>query len=509
MGDGGREIRPAGALQEVCVMTRSWLVAAGLVGALALTACNPDGDDVSVTCEPVTCAINTCASRGATGGRCVDSRCICDGTTSGTCSDTNCAAACVNFAGGTGGRCTSSTVCECLGDVPDDGGTPDVPAGSYGFANGVVVVVSTAGMFPISGALVYAQRSTSSVAPIPEGNYCPRCLDVSLLPHTFSAPDGYFRLENIPVGDWTLVVQKGQFRRVRQFTISHHLEEVSIPTDYTTLPNVQDPASGDTIPRIAVALGAYDRMEDILAKVRLADLAPDNRAVLDTAAFDYYSNGSGYGIPGFDELLGSPDLMDQYQIIFVPCSDSSSDALLADTTIRDNIRNWVAAGGKWYVADWSYEWVTFIFPGAINLYGDHGSPGDADVTPDYDGPGHVVDSDMSAWLRAMGNDPDNITFEEIYDNICSLGTIHATDEEGAPVDVTPYTWAEGRQLANACGSGNYPFTVTFPFGCGRVLYTNYHTVGQMGTTHPDLMPQERILLYLIMEIGVCQDEILY
>ncbi|MBN1770606.1 MAG: carboxypeptidase regulatory-like domain-containing protein [Deltaproteobacteria bacterium] len=489
-------------------MTRSLLVVAGLVAGLSLLACNPTDDAVDPTCDPVECAIDNCASRGGSGGRCIASRCVCDGTPTGTCFDGYCAAACMTYGGGVTGHCSTPTHCECLTEVPDDAAGPDVPVGAYGFANGVVVVVSTAGTFPIAGALVYAQRSTSPVAPIPEGNYCPRCLDMTTLPHTFSAADGYFRLENLAVGDWTLVVQKGQFRRVRQFTVSRHLEEVDIPTDYTTLPNVQDPASGDTIPRIAVALGAYDRMEDILAKVRLAELDPSSRAVLSTASFDYYNNGSGYGIPGFDELVTDPARMARYQIIFVPCSDSTNDALLGDAAVQENIRNWVANGGKWYVSDWSYEWVTFIFPGAINLYGDRGSPGDADVTPHYNGPGRVLDEDMAGWLGAMGIDPDSMSFEEIYNNICSLGTIHATDEDGAPVDVTPKTWAEGRQLANACGGGDYPYTVTFPFGCGRVLYTSYHTVGQMGGPHPELMPQERILLYLIMEIGVCTDEVI-
>lgn len=488
-------------------MTRSGWWLAGWTVALLLVACNPEDDDGVGTCDPVNCAIVTCASRGASGGRCIDSRCACEGPLPGTCSDSSCFAACVRYAGATAGRCVTTTRCECISDTPDDGGS-DVPVGAYGFANGVVVVVSTSGMFPISGALVYAQRAGTGVAPIPEGNYCPRCLDMTALPHTFSAPDGYFRLENLPVGDWTLVVQKGQFRRVRPFRITHHLEEVSIPTDYTTLPNVHDPANGDTIPRIAVALGAYDRMEDILAKIRLADLDPSNRAVLSTAAFDYYNNGSGYGIPGFEDLLMDPDRMAQYQIIFVPCSDSTNDDLLSNETVRENIRNWVANGGKWYVADWSYEWVTFVFPRAIEMFGDGGRPGDADVTPAYDGPGRVVDTDMADWLRAMDIDPDNMTFQEIYDNICSIGTIRATDEDGNPVDVTPKIWAQGRQLENSCGSGDYPFTVTFPYGCGRVLYTSYHTVGRMGGTHPDLMPQERILLYLIMEIGVCTDEVI-
>jgi hypothetical protein len=119
-----------------------------------------------------------------------------------------------------------------------------------------------------------------------------------------------------------------------------------------------------------------------------------------------------------------------------------------------------------------------------------------------------VDEDMAAWLRAMGDTPDAMTFDEIYNNICSLGTIAATDEDGNPIDVTPKTWAQGRQLANQCGGGEYPYTVSFPFGCGRVLFTDYHTVGEMGGTHPGLLPQEKILLYLVMEIGICTDEVI-
>ena len=41
-----------------------------------------------------------------------------------------------------------------------------------------------------------------------------------------------------------------------------------------------------------------------------------------------------------------------------------------------------------------------------------------------------------------------------------------------------------------------------PAGCGRVLFSTYHTTESQ---HAGLYPQERILLYLIMEIGTCRD----
>ena len=53
----------------------------------------------------------------------------------------------------------------------------------------------------------------------------------------------------------------------------------------------------------------------------------------------------------------------------------------------------------------------------------------------------------------------------------------------------------------------HPLTVSWPYNCGRVLYTTYHSVGAMGGTHSGLLPQEEILFYLVMEIGLCQDEV--
>ena len=72
-----------------------------------------------------------------------------------------------------------------------------------------------------------------------------------------------------------------------------------------------------------------------------------------------------------------------------------------------------------------------------------------------------------------------------------------------PVIDTPKAWVTGSNSGPFGGGARHPLTVTFePAGCGRVLYSTYHTTE---TAHAGLYPQERILLYLIMEIGVCSD----
>ena len=54
----------------------------------------------------------------------------------------------------------------------------------------------------------------------------------------------------------------------------------------------------------------------------------------------------------------------------------------------------------------------------------------------------------------------------------------------------------------------HPLTVSWPYNCGRVIYTTYHTVGAAGGgAHAGLDAQEMLLYFLVMEIGVCQDDI--
>jgi hypothetical protein len=487
----------------------SMLAACAVLAAVAGGCKNPSDDDTGV-CTAYGCAIEQCASRGGPGGRCSAAGvCVCDGAVTGTCDDTICATACRSYLGAGGGSCASSTRCECT-DVPDGGrdDAGDVPPGSYGSMHGTVM--SPGGVFPISGAVIYAQRTTSSVATLPEGNYCPRCLDVSLLPHTESLADGTFRLEHVGLGDWWIIVQKGQFRRVRQVTLHNHLEDLSVPLDVTTFPDVHDPANGDTIPHIAVALGVFDHPEDLLAKVSLADLLPDNRASLATAQFDLYDNGGGWGRTPFADLVTDRARMDQYHLIFVPCSDGTNDALMTDPAVQANVRGWVGDGGKWFVTDRSYGWVEFMFPEAMDMQGDDTVAHAADDCCIYDSTGAVHEPALAAWLSTpvLGIDPGNIEFRELEDNICGVGTIMGTDEDGLPVPVPVTILADGPQTSHPCTSGNLPFTVMFPFGCGRVLYTTYHTVGFVGGPHPELFPQELMLLYMAMEIGICTDEVI-
>lgn len=89
------------------------------------------------------------------------------------------------------------------------------------------------------------------------------------------------------LGAWNLVVQKGAFRRVRNVTVTAPGQTVQVPIDNTTLPHQYNPAAGNHIPRIAVAFGIWDDIQDSLAKIGLGSVAGGG-LVAGSESFDIY-----------------------------------------------------------------------------------------------------------------------------------------------------------------------------------------------------------------------------
>jgi hypothetical protein len=394
-------------------------------------------------------------------------------------------------------------------DLPGDELNPDV----FGSISGVVFspAISVQYRFPIPKALVYLDRNEPPM--IPKRNYCDKCIDLPVAtPYDITDSYGAFSIDQVPAGDWNLVVQKGQFRRVRRITVLAG-QNTEIPSDMTSLPNRDDPAMMDTIPRIAVASGVYDWFEDLLAKFGLADLGPDYRYVKGTEEFTLFYNGGrayGIGIEDFMDFLRRPlgtadeDDLSDFNILFIPCTNNHSDDVLGEPDVLENIRTFVKDGGKLYVSDFSYDFVEQVFPDFIDYVGNDAVIGNAEgaITEFWDTPGTIGDADLSAWLAALGLLPINLL--ENWVAIEGTATVAGQDEEGNPVDIVPAAMISG----NVPSYGSKPLNVVFNYGCGKVFYTTYHTIGgHTGSARPDMIAQEKILLYLVLDIGVCTDHV--
>lgn len=432
----------------------------------------------------------------------------------------------------------------------DGGGTqlPDAYTGPVATVTGTVWAPGNApGMvpagheIPIHNALVYV--SLQKPPPIPQAVHCDQCVDPPGT-HTLTDHQGRFTLPNVQPGSYWLTIQKGQFRLEQQVTLAEN-QVLELTTPQSTLPSAHDPDNGKWIPKIAIASGFWDHIEDILGKMGLGSVDGSGQFQGASAAgvFDIYSNGGrvdNVALEGFDTFLADYNKMSQYHIIFVPCSTStfgSNGLQSAPMQMLLNLRQFVSDGGKLYVTDWSGEYADNIFPEQMRFASDHDTPAEAwngstwNTALFNDGDGfsaneaehaYALDQDLYSWLDGQAGptvlgfgsygqgtyDAGDFVLEGKYDYIEELVDVQVgVDDEGFPVFDRPKAWVIGDEAGTPdnCAGPNpqcSAFTVTFePVGCGRVLYSTYHTAD---SNHVGLVPQERVLLYLIMEIGVCK-----
>jgi len=99
-------------------------------------------------------------------------------------------------------------------------------------------------------------------------------------------------------------------------------------------------------------------------------------------------------------------------------------------------------------------------------------------------------------------DPDGFFVEGNWNLIEGLHAYPVGETaDGAPILGEPHTFIAGGTEHEP--HPKRPLTVTFePVGCGRVMFSTYHTTDH---THVGLTAQERVLIYLIMEMLVCHD----
>ena len=383
---------------------------------------------------------------------------------------------------------------------PDEGGNDCVPTPTNATISGTVYAPNLE--IPISGAVVYL--TPDNAEPVPDAVYCSECVEIPCdSDFVLTNADGSFELPARTGMGQKLVVQKGQFLHVTPIDVVEG-DNVVAPQD-SNLPGEWNPDAGMWIPRIAVVRSAtYDRIYDLLGKIGMGQVSANGSLMEGTQNFDIYEQPEG------GSLLDDLDAMRQYHIIFVPCMAQVDMGGLTQQRI-DNIRQWVSEGGKWYVTDWANEYLYETFPNYQTLHGQ-------DFDPDlgyYDTTGVITDPDLLAWLEALppalqdlgGGQPNllslpTVEFVDNWSGIDSTPPVIVQDDEGNDVDVGHHTWVEGS--CPVCSPSNElrSMSVSGEYGCGRMMFSTYHTTED---AHAGLIPQELVLLYIILEIGVCHD----
>lgn len=330
------------------------------------------------------------------------------------------------------------------------------------------------GSLPISNALVYI--TPDEPAAIPEGTYCDECVALPEDSFSVSGADGKFEWKTaVPTGDYFFVVQKGQFRRVRKITIDKS-GDMAIKAEMTTLPGRRDVAKGDDVPKMAVLKGNsyYDKIDESLTKLGIEDV----------------------DVLADRKLLENATELAKYHIVFVPCGEKDSPQV-TNAKVKTNIKDFVSKGGKFYVTDWSYEYVRQPFPGYVQWENETSTIGSA-TGGEWDAPAQAADQGLGDWLTATGDASFDV--EGNWTDIKAVRTVQGPAPDGSPTSITPKVWVTAKKTGAAAPK---PTTVSFEYACGRVLFSTYHTEATFGGS---LHAQEKALLYVLLEVGVCIGE---
>lgn len=353
------------------------------------------------------------------------------------------------------------------------------------------------GVDPVAGASVHVPLG---LVPIPKSVRCESCSVLGkFTAHTYAKADGSFELKGVPNGKFKLGIQKGYFRRIIEVDMPT-CGKVELTKDKTTLPGKNAQYSQwDTVPSIAVITGVWDKMEKVL-----------NKLGLDPGAISIY-NGRDYGTgpTSMQNLLQNTALLKSHHMVLVNCGTKFEALVTTAGPARSSIREYVRAGGRLFVTDLSYDYVEQTFPEFIDFESSESTPETLPETHNAaeKGTASVVqaelkDADLKAWLdlpEIKALLPNGKVKIEGFEASWAVQK-SANSKLATKVWVTaPAIWAGGK--------GVRPMTTSFDFfdtdnkGCGRVTYSSYHTWGSATA----LLPQERILEYLILEIGTCVD----
>lgn len=328
-------------------------------------------------------------------------------------------------------------------------------------------VYTPAGNIPVASALVYL--ATKKPDPIPNKNFCDTCLQLdATFPQAITKADGTFELVANRIGKQYLIIQKGQFRRIVEVDVKEG--DIRVDKNDSTLPLRDDTAKGDQVPSILVSEGMFD---DIGATLRKLGITPTR---LEDEARE-------------TSVLSDSNLLSQFHVVFLPCgscvADGTSDTA-DDPRVKTALRDYVTKGGKLYVTDWKQGFVSEAFPEYLEFAQARGCSGGG-----YDVDAIVKDQGLSDWLRGQGH--NQVRLKANYQRIAGVRQSYVSDGDGGTKVYQPKIWMSG--LNNG---SEQPQTVSFEFGCGRVLYSTYHT--ETSATAP-LDEQEKALFYILFEVA--------
>lgn len=456
---------------------------------------------------------------------------------------------------------SSSQLTRLRGRVVTPGKTDSNTANQLGVPNAFVYILRTNTIADLP--------AISTGLPPGSGTACERCVDQDLGPVLVSAMTdaaGNFQLEgNIPVGQqFVLVVKAGKFRRAVQTALPMSAAcqtttiPAALPANLTRIPRNMSDGLAVNIPKVAVSTGSIDAMECVFQKMGIANgeftrpsgagrihLYRANGAWPDTASSACNACGTsnntadtncrttncGGGANSFrtntlnsisDLRLYEPNgIIPSYDMAVFDCEGSGWDSGGTEgSTYGAQIRNYVNRGGRFFGSHLSFTWLnnngTQAYSAANALTTGLGPAATWNTTADSSNNGTGAVSlgrplaspriqNFADWMTGHGivaAPAYTFAIVEPRSQNTGLGTsseefVHRTD---------------GNQRTQQF-SFNTPYAAPLSATCGRVAYSGFHvSIGSTGSAifpnhcTGDLTSQEKVLLYMLFDLGACVGE---
>ena len=324
---------------------------------------------------------------------------------------------------------------------------------------------------------------------------------------------GVFVLANLAPDDYQIQVERGAFKTLFDVDASGAQGQVEVGAIVLEQPD------GGAAATMALVTGDYDHMENVLAKSGFGELDGSGSLVPGTEQFDIF-DGTGDlagSYPTFSALFDNNAdtgiaAIYSYDIVFINCGvlEDSFDGIGVapdDKSVTTILRDYVQKGGRLYATDWSYDYIEQAFPEFLDFYGDDSQAsqpewlnaaevGEQEIILEN---AEILDKDLQAFLaNSTCSDRPNSDCLSTGGGLYIEGFLGAWAVlEGAHESATGVKlYTQGEITTDAGETFIKPLTASFAFGAGYVFYSSYHSEDLNST---GLLPQERVLQYLIFE----------